>query len=147
MNVECCLNLRTLFFLFCFDLFPLILSEIFHGSEKQHLGEGNQLAEDQPDVDHLDVGCGWQALHLAEKDGGHHQHGGQVHAQCCLKEERFEERGCKSDCHEKNGGGIGRHHFARDLPLEPYRRFEAGHSVIDIVQSNNDDGELCWLSV
>ena len=77
--VECCLNLRTLFFLFCFDLFPLIFSEIFLDSKKQHLGEGNQLAEDQPDVDHLDVSGGWQALHLAEKDGGHHQHGGQVH--------------------------------------------------------------------
>ena len=36
--------------------FPLIIiPEILYGSEKQHLDKGNQLAENEPDVDHLDV--------------------------------------------------------------------------------------------
>ena len=49
---------------------------VFHGSEKYDLSKGNQLAEDEPDVNHLDVRGGGQALHLADEDRGHHQHGG-----------------------------------------------------------------------
>ena len=37
--------------------------------------------EDEPDVNHLDVRGGGQALHLADEGGGHHQYGGQVHIQ------------------------------------------------------------------
>ena len=33
----------------------------------------------KPDVNHLDVRGGGQALHLGDKDGGHHQHGHHVH--------------------------------------------------------------------
>ena len=51
------------------------------------------MAEDEPAVDHLDIGGGGLALHLADEDGGHHEHGGEVHAQCRLKEERL-EAGC-----------------------------------------------------
>ena len=66
--------------------------------KRYHLGKGNQLAEDEPVVDHFGGGGGGQALHLAYEDGSHHQHGGQVHAQCRLKEERLEEGGGKRDC-------------------------------------------------
>ena len=38
------------------------------------------MAQDQPDINHLDVRGGGKALHLADEDGSHHQHGGQVHA-------------------------------------------------------------------
>ena len=71
---------------------------IFSSSEEDNLSKWDHLAEDEPDVDHLDVRCGGQALHLADEDGGHHQHGGQVHTQGCLKEERLEEGCGKSDC-------------------------------------------------
>ena len=79
----------------------IIPSVVLHGSEKSDLGEGNHLAKDEPDVNHLDVGGGGQALHLADEDGGHHQHGGQVHTQSCLEEEGFEEGGGKGDHHEE----------------------------------------------
>ena len=94
-----------------------IPSVVLHGSEKNDLGEGNHLAKDEPDVNHLDVGGGGQALHLANEDGGHDQHGGQVHAQGCLKEERLEEGGGKGDCSQKKGREVGGHHFTCDLPL------------------------------
>ena len=71
-----------------------------------------------PDVNHLDVRGGGQALHLADEDGGHHQHGGQVHTQGRLKEERLEEGGGKGDCSQKKGREVGGHHLACDLPLQ-----------------------------
>ena len=70
------------------------------------------MAKDQPDVDHLDVRGGGQALHLADEDGGRYQHGGQVHAQGCLKEEGLEEGGGIGDHHEEDGGEICGHHLA-----------------------------------
>ena len=54
-------------------------SVVLHSGEDDDLSKRNHLAEDEPDVNHLDVGGGGQALHLADEDGGHHQHGGQVH--------------------------------------------------------------------
>ena len=75
------------------------------------------MAKDQPDVNHLDVRGGGQALHLAHEDGGHHQHGGQVHTQGCLKEERLEEGGGKGDRCQKKGRKIGGHHLACNLSL------------------------------
>ena len=58
----------------------LIVSEVFHRSLEDDLRQGNQLAEDEPVVDHLGVGGGGQALHLADEDCGYHQHRRQVHA-------------------------------------------------------------------
>ena len=58
--------------------------------------KGNHLTEDKPDVNHLDVRGGGQTLHLADEDGGHHQHGGQVHRHRGFKVER-----------SKEGGGVG----------------------------------------
>ena len=57
----------------------VVLPEVLHAGDDDHLGEGSQLAEDQPDVDHLHVGRLGQALHLADEDGRHHKHGGEVH--------------------------------------------------------------------
>ena len=57
----------------------LLVPPVLHGGEQDHLHEGDQLAEDQPDVQHLDHRGGRQPLHLAHEDRGHHQHGGQVH--------------------------------------------------------------------
>ena len=51
---------------------------------------------------------GGQALHITDEDGGHHQHGGQVHTQGCFKEERLDEGGGKGDYSEKEGGGSSR---------------------------------------
>ena len=43
------------------------LSEILHNSEEHHLSKGNQLAEDQPYVDHLDVRGGGRPSILLRK--------------------------------------------------------------------------------
>ena len=82
-----------------------------------HLGEGNQLAEYQPEVDHLWIGGEGQLLHHADEDGRHHQHCCQVHTQGRLEEERLEEGGGKGDCSQKKGREVGGHHLACDLPL------------------------------
>ena len=59
-----------------------------------------------------------QALHLADEDGGHHEHGGQVHTQGCLKEEGLEKGGGVGDHHEEERGEVGGHHLTHDLSFQ-----------------------------
>ena len=75
----------------------IIPSVVLLGSKENNLSKGNHLAKYEPDVDHLDVRGGGQTLHFTHKDSGHYQHGGQVHTQSSLKEERLEEGGGKSE--------------------------------------------------
>ena len=77
-----------------------------------------ELAKDQPDVNHFYVRGGGQAFHLADKDGGHHQHCGQVHTQSCLKEEGLEEGGGNGGCKKKKGGKVCGHDLADELPFQ-----------------------------
>ena len=42
-----------------------------YNSEENNLGKGNQLAENEPVVDHLDLRSWGQALHVADEDGRH----------------------------------------------------------------------------
>ena len=58
-----------------------------------HLNEGNQLADDQPDVKHLEVGGVGEDLPHVDDDRRQHQHRRQVHPQGRFKERRFEEHG------------------------------------------------------
>ena len=58
-----------------------------------HLNEGNQLADDQPDVKHLEVGGVGEDLPHVDDDRCQHQHRRQVHPQGRFKERRFEEHG------------------------------------------------------
>ena len=51
------------------------------GGNEDHLYEGNQLAEDEPDVDVLDIGRLWQGLHHGDENRCEDQHVGQVHSQ------------------------------------------------------------------
>ena len=39
-----------------------------------HLGKGDKLAEDKPDINHLDVGSFWQVVGDINEHGGQHQH-------------------------------------------------------------------------
>ena len=102
---------------YIFDFFMCFLPLVLLGCEENDLSKGNHLAEDEPDVNHLNVRCGGQALHLAHEDGGHQKHSGQVHAQGRLKEERLEEGGGEGDGYEKQGGEEGGHQLCRNLPL------------------------------
>ena len=83
-----------------------------------HLGKGDELAEDKPEVNHLWIGGGGQSFHHTCKDRRHHQHICQVHCQGSLKEVGLEEGGGKGDHHEQDGGQVGAHHLAQDLPPE-----------------------------
>ena len=56
-----------------------------------HLNEGHKLADQEPDVEQLEVGGGGEDLPHVDDDGGQHQHCGQVHTQGSFKEGRFEE--------------------------------------------------------
>ena len=85
---------------------------------KDHLSKGHQLAEYQPEVNHLWIRCKRQLLHHADEDGSHDEHGGQVHTQGRLKEERLEEGGGKGDHEEQEGRQKGRQHLTHDLSLQ-----------------------------
>merc|ERR1719209_1822822 len=107
---------------------------ILHGSEKNHLSERHHLAEDEPDVNHLDVRGGGQALHLADEDGSHHQHGGQVHAQGCLKEEVFLVLCFLTITFFSQGWG-GKHYLVKTKDKGKYEPGpEAGHDYNDYVE-------------
>ena len=56
-----------------------------------NLNEGHKLADQEPDVEQLEVGGGWEDLPHVDDDCGQHQHGGQVHTQGSFKEGWFEE--------------------------------------------------------
>ena len=86
-----------------------IVPKKLQGCYEHHLNKWNQLAEDEPVVDHLGGRGGGQALHLADEDGRHHKHGSQVHAEGCLEEERLEEGCRKGDYRQKKCWKIGRH--------------------------------------
>ena len=112
-----------------FHFFVVVLvSQKLQGSKKDdlanrdllvmvgHLSEGNQLAEDEPDVNHFEVGGEGQLLHHTCEDCRHHQHVCQVNRQGSLEEEGLKEGGGKGDHHEQDGGQVGAHHLAHDLP-------------------------------
>ena len=72
------------------------------GSE-DNFKEGDNQAEDQPDVNHLHVRGGGQLLYLAGEDGGHHQHDGQVHSNSIAKQVFIKEDGGEGDEEQEDG--------------------------------------------
>ena len=86
-------------------------------SSQDDLKEGDNQAEDQPDVDHLHVRGGGQLLYLAGEDGGHHQHDGQVHGDGVTKEVFVEEDGGEGDEEQEDGGEEGGHELCDHFPL------------------------------
>ena len=56
-----------------------------------HLNKWHELTDQEPDVEQLEVGGGWEDLPHVDDDRGQHQHGGQVHTQGSFKEGWFEE--------------------------------------------------------
>ena len=118
-----------------------IVPKKLQGCYEHHLNKWNQLAEDEPVVDHLGGRGGGQALHLADEDRGHHQHGGQVHAQGCLEEEGLEEGGGVGDHHEEEGGEVGGHHLAHNLPLQCDRHTDSSLRTTCMDKHIAGDGE------
>ena len=76
---------------------------------------------------------------------GHHQHGGQVDTQGCLKEDGLEEGGGVSDHHEEERGEVGGHHLAQDLSLHINCHFDSLSGLIYIDQHLISDTEKCHI--
>ena len=87
-------------------------------SSEDDLKEGDNQAEDQPDVNHLHVRGGGQLLYLAGEDGGHHQHNGQVDLSCITKELLVKEDGGKADEKQEDGGEVGGQQLCGNLSLQ-----------------------------
>ena len=53
---------------------------------KEHVGEGHQQGENEPDVHQLEAGCLGQRVHVANEQRGQDEQGAQVHGHLGLKE-------------------------------------------------------------
>ena len=62
-----------------------------HVGVKKNLNKRNHLCKDQPNINHLHIGCGGQALGHTDEQCGEDQEGGQVHSNHCFKKEILEE--------------------------------------------------------
>ena len=76
----------------------------FDRSPEDDCKERDKQAKYKPDVNHLHV-RGWrQSLYLAGKDGGHHQHYGQVDSNDVAEEVVVEKVGGIDNEEEEDGG-------------------------------------------
>ena len=81
-------------------------------------GEGDEEADNEPDIDHLGVRRGGQLFYLGREDGRHDQHDGQVHGEASLEVFGFEEGGHVGGDQQEQGGQVGGQHLRLDLPLQ-----------------------------
>ena len=68
---------------------PLLVGispEAVHVGVEQDQDEGHQQVEDQPDVNHLHVGCVREVVADADEHGRQHQHGGEIYCHDRFKE-------------------------------------------------------------
>ena len=83
------------------------------------------LCEYQPDVHHLEIGCGRKALRDTDEEGGEDEEGGQVDSHHSFEKEIFEEicsiyndedeDGWKVDCED----GIAYSSLQNNLDMDP----------------------------
>ena len=73
------------------------------------LGKGNELAKDEPDVHHLDVGGGRETASHTDEQGGEDQEGGQVDSDDGFEEKLLEKVGAVDDDHDEKGRDINCH--------------------------------------
>ena len=57
----------------------------------KNLNKRNHLGKDEPNINHLHIGSGGEALGDTDEEGGEDKEGGQVDSHNCFKEEVFEE--------------------------------------------------------
>ena len=88
------------------------------GCSEDDFEEGDNQAEDQPDVDELHVRGGGQLLYLAGEDGGHHQHDGQVHSNDIAEQVLVKEDGDQGDEEQEDGGEVGGQQLCDNLPFQ-----------------------------
>ena len=73
------------------DVPVLLSSHLVNVCVQQHLTEGEDLAEDEPNINHLNIGGGREATRDTDKEGRKNKKSCQVDANNSFKKERFEE--------------------------------------------------------
>ena len=87
-------------------------------SAEDDFNKGNQLASDQPDINHADIGGGGELLHHTDEESRGHQHHGEVHSNHGLEIDRPKEGGGVADTQEEEGGQVGGQQLLHQPPLE-----------------------------
>ena len=78
--------------------------------------KGDDQVEDQPNVNHLNVGGLWEVLRDGYEHGGKDQHHRQVDCYDSLEEEGFEVVGHVGDDDEEHGGDVDGKDSAKETP-------------------------------
>ena len=93
------------------DLPPLLSfhSHGVHESVENDLGKGNELAKDEPDVHHLDVGGGRETASHTDEQCGEDKEGGEVDRDNGFKEKLLEKVGAVDNDQDEEGRDINSH--------------------------------------
>ena len=89
-----------------------------------NVDEGFEQVEDEPNVDHLDVGRRGQALTHADEQGGDHEQHGDVGRDEPLEEELLEVVGHVADDVDDQGRQEGGQDDAQQPPLDRHLVFK-----------------------
>ena len=92
---------------------------------KDDLTERNQLCKYQPDVNHLDIGGGWQAARDTDEEGRENEECCQVDRDDGLKEERFEEVCGINHGEDKKSRKVGGENLIYNPSLEYYDQVDS----------------------
>ena len=83
---------------------PVLIDPVqVHPGVQQHLNKRNHLGKYQPNINHLHIGCGGEALGDTDEEGGEDEEGGQVNSHHSFEKEIFEEI-CSIDNDEDEDG-------------------------------------------
>ena len=102
----------------------LSLPQRLYVSLHDDINEGFEQVEDQPDVDHLDVGRRGQALRHADEQGRDHEEHGDVGGDKSFEEELLEVVGHVADDVDDQGRQEGGQDDAQQPPLDCHLVFK-----------------------
>ena len=85
-----------------------MIPHIVYDASEQYINEGDGEVEEEPDVDHLDVGGDWEPSNHWDEHAGEHQHDGEVDSDGRFKIKRFEVVGDVSNDVEEDRGNVNR---------------------------------------
>ncbi len=88
------------------------------------LHKGDELSEDEPEIDHFQVGRGRQAVGDADEQGGQNKQGGQVDCDDGLKEEGLEVAGGEAHEAEQDCWQVNPEKGGHESSLEDYVHFD-----------------------
>ena len=102
------------------DLSVSIYSVGVHPGVQQHLCEGDQLGEDEPDINQLDIGGGGEGSRNTDEQGSQDKEGGQVYSDHCLEEEILKEVCSIDNAKEENGWEVNCQNCVHDSSFKRY---------------------------